>query len=194
MIERLLGTVLAKDPDLHLRVGPVTLRLEISDQTRRSLPERGAEAEVFTELIVREDSLGCVGFMTREERRLFVILIGVSGIGKRLALAILSELTVADLARTVSLEDAKRLTAVSGVGAKTASRLLLELSSKLGEFMPSAASGAAMSISDPSREEALLALVSLGMTRQTALKAITEFEGDDLPVEEIIRRALGASG
>jgi Holliday junction DNA helicase RuvA len=196
MIDRLRGTVVEREPDLLLSIGPLTLRLEVSEQTRRALPERGAAAEIFAELIVREDSLGLVGFSSPEERRLFGILLGIAGVGKRLALAILSELSVTELAQVVSLGDEKRLTAVAGVGAKTASRLLLELGSKLDEFLPVVAAplAAADFAEDPRREEALLALVTLGLSRQAALKSLAEFGDGDLGVEEMIRRALGAAG
>lgn len=194
MIDRLRGTVLQKDPDLLLSVGPIVLRLEITDQTRRALPGPGNDSELFAELIVREDSLGLVGFATREERRLFRILTGISGVGKRLSLAILSAFSVAELARTVTMGDKKRLTEVGGVGSKTAARLLLELSSKLDEFLPADPLGEIRvpGALDPRREEALLALLSLGLSKQAADKAIAEFGDVEMEVEEMIRRALGA--
>lgn len=193
MIESLTGRVLATEPDLVLQVGPVALRLEISEQTRAALPAPGAEATVLAELVVREDALELLGFARAEERALFRLLTGVSGVGKRLALAILSELSAEDLALAVDRRDEKSLVRVSGVGRKTASRLLLELESRLEEFLPREAMPAPVA-ADPRAEEVLAALMALGMNQAAALRALESVEaGDaDLGVEELIRRALTA--
>jgi len=193
VIESLTGRVLATEPDLVLQVGPVALRLEISEQTRAALPAPGAEATVLAELVVREDALELLGFARAEERALFRLLTGVSGVGKRLALAILSELSAEDLALAVDRRDEKSLVRVSGVGRKTASRLLLELESRLEEFLPREAMPAPVA-ADPRAEEVLAALMALGMNQAAALRALESVEaGDaDLGVEELIRRALTA--
>ncbi|MBN2170321.1 MAG: Holliday junction branch migration protein RuvA [Candidatus Krumholzibacteriota bacterium] len=194
MIESLTGRILAAAPDLLLQVGPVVLRLGISEQTRAALPEPGAEATVLAELLVREDALELLGFARAEERALFRLLTGVSGVGKRLALAILSELSVEDLALAVNRRDERRLVRVSGVGRKTASRLLLELESRLEEFLPREAAAAPAAAADPRAEEVLAALMALGLNQAAALRALTSVDtGDaDLGVEELIRRALAA--
>jgi len=171
----------------------VAQRLEISEQTRAALPAPGAEATVLAELVVREDALELLGFARAEERALFRLLTGVSGVGKRLALAILSELSAEDLALAVDRRDEKSLVRVSGVGRKTASRLLLELESRLEEFLPREAMPAPVA-ADPRAEEVLAALMALGMNQAAALRALESVEaGDaDLGVEELIRRALTA--
>jgi Holliday junction DNA helicase RuvA len=193
VIESLHGRILALSPDLLLAVGPVTLRLEISEQTRRGLGRAGEEATVFAEMRLREEQLELIGFARPEERGVFRLLTGVSGVGKRLALAILSELGVADLARVMAQKDEKSLTRISGVGAKTASRLLLELGAKLDEFLPAGdAPPLPAAPADPRDEEALLALTALGLSRAGALEALSRIESKDLTVEEIIRRALSA--
>lgn len=194
MIESLTGRVLAAAPALLLQVGPVVLRLEVSEQTRAALPDPGAEATVQAELLVREDRLELLGFARAEERALFRLLTGVSGVGKRLALAILSELSVEDLALAVDRRDEKRLVQIGGVGRKTASRLLLELESRLDEFLPREAAAAPAAGMDPRAEEVLAALMALGMSQAAALSALEGVDtGDaDLGVEELIRRALAA--
>ncbi|MCP4548230.1 MAG: Holliday junction branch migration protein RuvA [bacterium] len=193
MIETLHGRISSKTPDLLLQVGPLGMRLEISGQTRSALPDVGVESTVFTELHVREDALNLIGFATREEREVYRVLTSISGVGKRLALAILSELTTADLALAVSRGDEKGLTGISGVGKKTASRLLLELSSRLEAFLPESdyrTESVAAAVADPHREEALLALVALGLQRAVAERALAVIKDEDLDVEELIRRAL----
>lgn len=193
MIETLRGRIASKDAALLLQVGPVAFRLEISGQTATTLPDQGADCTVFTELHVREDRLDMLGFATREERAVYRILTGISGVGKRLALAILSELSCADLALVVARGEEKRLTGVSGVGKKTASRLLLELGNRLDEFIPMSVDHpivAAGREGDPGRDEALLALTALGMSSVAAQAALAGIEGDDLGVEDLIKQAL----
>ncbi len=197
MLDSLTGRVLALDPDLLLQVGPATFRLGISAQTRAALPVSEAEVLVFTELVVREDSMELLGFARPEERVLYRLITGVSGVGKRLALAVLSELSPEDLARCVVSGDEKSLTGVSGIGKKTASRLLLELKGKLDEFLPVGGAQpqpATPGAVTPDREEALLALAALGMNRAAALRALEAVGEEELSVEEMIRMALAAAG
>jgi Holliday junction DNA helicase RuvA len=195
MIDSLSGRVLAREPDLLLAVGPVVLRLEISEQTRARLPAPEGDATLHTVLQIREERVELLGFARPEERSLYRLLTAVSGVGKRLALAVLSELDVESLAQAVAQQDVARLTRVPGVGKKTASRLLLELGAKLDEFLPAEPIPVASARGDdPRREEAIAALTALGMNRAAALKALEQVEEVDAPlgVEELIRRALAA--
>jgi len=193
MIDALRGRILSLRPDLLLELGPVTLRLEISERTRAALADVGAETTVYAELRWREEQAELLGFATPEERRLFRLLTGISGVGKRLALAVLSELSVPELAQVIAGRDEKRLTRISGVGSKTASRLILELQSKLDEFLPAELPARATDAQgDPDREEALLALIALGMNRASAETALARVGKGRLSVEEMIRRALSA--
>jgi Holliday junction DNA helicase RuvA len=191
MLDALHGRLVATEPDLLLDVGPVTLRLEISARTRAALPEPGGTLRVYTELLVREEKLELLGFARPEERSLYRLLTGVSGVGKRLALAVLSALDPATLAHCVATGDAGPLQQVSGVGKKTASRLLLELKGRVEVFLPSEPSAPAPG-GDPAREEALRALVALGMSRPAAQRALDEAGDETLAVEDLIRRALAA--
>lgn len=193
MLDSLRGRVLTLVPDLLLAAGPVTFRLEISARTRAALSVGEGETELFVELIVREERMELLGFARAEERELFRLITGVSGVGKRLGLAILSELGVEELAVAVATADVDAFTRVSGVGKKTASRLLLELKGRLDDFQP--AYGSADAPGPPARpgqDEALLALTALGMNRQAAEKALAALGEEPLPVEEMIRRALAA--
>ncbi len=194
MIDSIRGRILSTEPELLMQAGPVVLRMEISGRTRVALPQAGGEATVFTELLFREDRLELIGFSRPEERSLYRLLTGISGVGKRVALAVLSELGVEELARVVALGDEKRLTKVSGVGGKTASRLILELAGKLDAFLPPGGTLAdqATPPEDPLLEEALLALTALGMNRQAALRALERKTGEARSVEELIREALAA--
>ncbi len=194
MLEALSGRLLAAEPDLLLAVGPAVLRLEISAQTRAQLPSPGADLRVFAELVVREEKLELLGFASAEERSVYRLLTGVAGVGKRVALAILSALSPADLARAVTLGDEKPLIAVTGVGRKLASRLLLELKGRLDAFSPDGREALPVPAGDPLREEALRALLALGMNRAAALRALASAGESPQPVEDLIRRALAAAG
>jgi holliday junction DNA helicase RuvA len=193
MIESLKGIVGSKTPDLLLQVGAIALSLEISDRTRAALPEPGEEVLVYAELKVREERIDLLGFVSRDERSIYRILTGISGVGKKLALAILSEMSVGDLAQVVAKENIKALTGISGVGKKTASRLLLELGSKLDEFRPDLeeiTTSLPVTGNDPRQEEAIAALAALGMQRPAALRALEQAPDGELEVAELIRFAL----
>lgn len=131
MIGFLRGTVAALRPDTCiLDVGGVGYRVSISDATRRALA-KGKEAQLFTYLSVREDALQLYGFRTEEEYDTFLALIGISGIGPKVALGILSSITVSRLATAITNEQTSVLTKLPGIGKKSAERLILELKDKL---------------------------------------------------------------
>jgi Holliday junction DNA helicase RuvA len=112
-------------------VGGIGYRLSIPLSTFYSLPETG-EVSLFTHTHVREDALLLYGFLTLEEKNLFVILIGISGVGPKLAVNILSHIPAGDLKRAIAASDIKRLSGLPGIGKKTAERLVLELKDKVG--------------------------------------------------------------
>lgn len=132
MISRLRGIVLEKNPPLVvLDIQGVGYEAHVSMQTFYTLPAVGEEAQLYTQLVVREDAHLLFGFSSREERETFQALVKVSGIGAKSALGILSTLTSDELAMAIANEDIKRLTAAPGIGKKTAERLVLELRGKL---------------------------------------------------------------
>ena len=187
MIAGLKGRIERKTDDAALiDVSGVIYRVNTSLSTLEEIGEAGEHARVYTHLYVREDQLTLYGFATPEELRLFETLIGVSGIGPRLALAILSRVRPEALEVAINGENAELLATVPGVGRKTAARLILELRGKL---VPSGGVGAAL----PSRDDAevIAALRSLGYTTAEAHGALVRVPRDaDLTVEDRVVAAL----
>jgi Holliday junction DNA helicase RuvA len=165
-------------------VGGIAYELDVPMSTFYSLPASGEAVSLYTHLVVREDAHTLYGFATLEERSAFRQLIRISGIGARTALAVLSGLSVGDLAQAVTLQDAAPLTRVPGIGKKTAERLLLELKGKLAEATGTAAGGQPAS-------DVVNALVALGYSDKEAAAAVKGL-APGLPVAEAIRAALKA--
>ena len=155
---------------------------------------------VFTYLYVREDTFALYGFPTQEEHDMFVMLLQVSGIGPKVALAIVAQMDPGQFALAVITGDVKRLTQVKGVGKKGAERLILELKDKLKGFafgMPDGSGGvsdldAGFASDTQIMQEAMSALVVLGYSAQEARKAVTSVYKDGISIEELIRLALRA--
>lgn len=185
MIGRLSGRLAAKQPpQVLVDVGGVAYELDVPMSTFYNLPATGESVSLYTHLVVREDAHTLYGFGTLEERTAFRQLIRISGVGARTALAVLSGLSVGDLGRAVTLQDAAPLTRVPGIGKKTAERLLLELKGKFAEA--SAAAGGGSQASD-----VVNALVALGYSDKEALAAVKGL-APGIPVAEAIRAALKA--
>jgi Holliday junction DNA helicase RuvA len=158
------------------------------------LGEVGSEVLIYTHFHVREDSHALFGFATTKERKLFQMLISVSGIGPRSALTILSGVSVDDFCEAVVTEEVGFLTAISGVGKKTAQRLIVELKGRIADEEVAVVGVAAGRLSPKdSVAEAVQALTALGFKRPTARKAVEKClseSGKELDVEELIRGAL----
>ncbi|TJZ77558.1 Holliday junction branch migration protein RuvA [Chitiniphilus eburneus] len=191
MIGRLSGTLLEKQPP-HVVVDAhgVGYELDVPMSTLYVLPAVGAKVELFTHLVVREDAQLLYGFASRVERDLFRELIKISGIGAKIALAILSGLSGDELALAIASEDVARLSKVPGIGKKTAERLVLELKGKLGG-LPVTGGVPSMTAAAPAgvNNDILHALLALGYNEREAGAAIK-----DLPagteVSDGIRQAL----
>ncbi len=170
MIGRIAGILLEKNPP-HLLVdcNGIGYEVDVPMSTFYNLPSTGEKIVLLTQLIVREDAHLLYGFGTAQERATFRELLKISGIGARMALAVLSGMSVQELAQAVTLQDSARLTRVPGIGKKTAERLLLELKGKLGADVGAAA--AAASRSDHA-SDILNALLALGYSEKEALAAI----------------------
>jgi holliday junction DNA helicase RuvA len=169
MIGRLSGILLEKNPpQLLVDCQGVGYEVDVPMSTYYNLPHTGEKVVLFTHLIVREDAHLLFGFGSASERALFRQLIKISGVGARTALAILSGMTVADLAQAVTLQEAGRLIKVPGIGKKTAERLLLELKGKLGADIGAVGGGAR----DEAQSDVLNALLALGYSDKEALAAI----------------------
>jgi Holliday junction DNA helicase RuvA len=169
MIGRLSGILLEKTPpQLLVDCNGVGYEVDVPMSTFYNLPHTGERVVLFTHLAVREDAHLLFGFGSASERALFRQLIKISGVGARTALAILSGMTVADLAQAVTLQESGRLIKVPGIGKKTAERLLLELKGKLGADI-GAVGGVAR---DDAQSDVLNALLALGYSDKEALAAI----------------------
>ena len=190
MIARLHGRLLEKAPTrVLLDVQGVGYEVAIPLSTFEKLGGVGESATLLTHLHVREEVLQLFGFATAPERQLFQILLSVNGVGPKLAQSILSGCEVATFCQYVQQNAAGALTAIPGIGKKTAERLVVELRDRVAPLLVETDKAAG-----PGRanEEALLALVSLGYPRANAEKAIRQAlaERGDLPIEELIKQTL----
>lgn len=174
-------------------VAGVGYEIEAPMATFYDLPAQGETVTLHTHLVVREDAHLLFGFSTESQRSLFRSLIKVSGVGPRVALAILSTLSTAEFALCVANNDIPALTRVPGIGKKTAERLIIEMRDKLDDqelATPAPASGgASVLLADPT-SEAVSALIALGYKPQEASRLVRSVPGNDLSTEEIIRQAL----
>lgn len=196
MIGFLRGRLARKEPpSLLVDVNGVGYEVEAPMSTIFHLPGLGEEVQLQTHLVVREDQQTLYGFATESERRLFRALLKVSGVGAKMALTILSGISVEDFATCVQSEDKAALTRLPGVGRKTAERLIVEmrdrLESGLGATLPgSAATGAP---GDAPRAEAFNALISLGYKPPEARRMLDTVAADVLTTEDILRQVLRAA-
>lgn len=161
----------------------VAYELDVPMSTFYQLPVAGSTTTLFTHLLVRDDAHLLYGFATNEERQLFRQLLKVNGVGARIALAILSGLSVQELHQAVAMQESGRITKIPGIGKKTAERLILELKDRL-----SGESGVAGATPSP-RDDALHALLALGYRDKEASAALAKVAAD-LSVSEAIRHAL----
>jgi Holliday junction DNA helicase RuvA len=188
MIGRLSGILFDKNPaQLVVDCNGVGYEVSVPMSTFYNLPSAGERVMLLTHMVVREDAQLLYGFGTTQERELFRQLIKISGVGARTALAILSGMSVSDLAQAVTLQDAGRLTKIPGIGKKTAERLLLELKGKLGADIGAVAGG----VDAASSNDVLSALLALGYSEKEALLAIKQVPSGS-SVSDGIRHALKA--
>ena len=187
MIGRLSGKLIEKQPpQIIVDVQGLGYEIDVPMSTFYNLPGLGEIITLFTHLVVREDAHLLYGFGSNDERRAFRQLLKISGVGPKLALSVLSGLSVADLAQTVAMQETGRLTKIPGVGKKTAERLVLELRDKLDHAPSVAGSSATLKANSGDVLNALLALGYNEREAQWALKQIP----NDLTVSESIRQAL----
>ena len=195
MIDSIAGEVVEVGADFAvIDTGGISYRALATSAALRDL-QVGHEALLYTRLILRDDSMQLFGFASREEREVFGQLLTVGQVGPKLALQILSALPLNELIQAVSGGHVERLTAVKGVGKKTAERILVDLRDKIGS---PASAGAGDFLLSTGEETALLALTSkLGYSAREAREALQKLQGQDLPPEDLVRRALqmlGSSG
>jgi Holliday junction DNA helicase RuvA len=195
MIGRLTGIVLEKNPpQILIDVGGIAYEVDVPMSTFYHLPAVGEKTVLLTHLAVREDAHLLFGFLSADERSAFRQLLKISGIGSRTALAVLSGLSVAELAQAVVMQESGRLVKIPGIGKKTAERLLLELKDKLpkGSGLSAAATADATLQNDrptDARHDIVNALLALGYSEREAWVALKQVPPES-SVAEGIRWAL----
>lgn len=196
MISRLQGTLLTRTPERIeiATAGGVVYEVEVPLTVYQRLPAPGEALEVRTLQVVREDSAALYGFLEARERELFRRLLGASGVGAKLALAMLSTYTAERLARALVEKDVNALKQVSGVGKKTGERIVLELADKVADLAVTSGRGEGTEAGAASAgtQEAVAALVALGFGFTDADEAVRAVlaEGEVESTDELIRRAL----
>jgi Holliday junction DNA helicase RuvA len=194
MIASITGKLTRKSADyLIVDVSGVGYQIFIPLSTLSNIPEPGGEVSLHIHTHLREDSLSLFGFLTQSEKDMFLLLMTVSGIGPRLALTVLSSLTVDDLVSALRSADDSRLCGISGIGKKTAARMILELKDKTAAILPMQAAHAPASVAVPVHDQdAISALVNLGYKKLQAEEAVKKAmqERSGMRVEELIREAL----
>lgn len=172
--------------------------IQIPVSVAQVLPDPGNVVKMYTYTYVREDALGLFGFLTKDDLKIFKLLITVNGVGPKAALAILSAMTADELRFAILAEDAKAIAKAPGIGPKTAKRMIIELKDKLNlESMIEGHGDAEMSLSDPGdaaanvRDEVIMALTALGYGNTEAVRAVRAVSGaDEMDSETLLKQAL----
>ena len=187
MIGKLTGTLLEKNPpEVLVDCHGVGYEVQVPMSTFYNLPQVGQPISLLTHFIVREDAQLLYGFATAQERQTFRELIKISGVGPRMALSLLSGLSIEELAQAVATQEAGRLVKVPGIGKKTAERLLLELKGKLGDAV---VTGAAAQVKSDAQADILQALLALCYSDKEASACLKQLPAD-IGVSEGIKLAL----
>ena len=193
MIALVAGEVFVRRPD-HVVIetaSGVGYRLAVSAETLRQVPAAGESVSLLTHLVVREDALALFGFATEEERDLFLLLIGVQSVGPKMAQAVLSGGSPRELIAALAAGDVKRLTAVPGIGKRTAERIIVELREKVGTVEDVPAGDITVRRGDDPRNLAREGLVELGFTIEEADRLLASTSGDT--PEDLLQQALRAA-
>lgn len=195
MIAYLKGTLAAKHQDYAiLDVNGVGYEVEISSQTFERLPAEGKELRLLIHHHITDNDQRLFGFSSPEEKELFELLITVKGVGPKLGLTILSGLPAPKITAAIVQSDKTSLSQISGIGKKTAERIILELKDKIADIFVGVAAGATGSVSGNLKEEAVSALESLGFRKRDAEKAVTsaarDGNGSFDDVQHLVKKAL----
>ena len=195
MITFVRGGLVDKQPTrIVVDVGGVGYEVLIPLSSYERLPASSAQVHILTVDHVREDSHQLFGFMTEAERSLFGLLLGISGIGPKLALGVLSGMSVRDFKAAVSEGDTKRIHSISGIGAKTADRIVVELRHKLSDAdVLEALHGSDDAVADVGLQDAVMALIALGYKQEDARKMVmrvSKSHPEASRVEDMVRLAL----
>ncbi|MBR9727885.1 Holliday junction branch migration protein RuvA [Shewanella intestini] len=201
MIGRLTGLLVEKQaPEIVLDVNGVGYELQVPMTSFYELPELEQRATLFTHFVVREDAQLLYGFITKQERALFRLLIKTNGVGPKLALTILSGMNAAEFVSCVERDDIATLVKLPGVGKKTAERLVVEMRDKLKSLLEASAGGehefmlktnyTPAPVADSAEEDAIAALLALGYKPAQASKAVTGAFHDGMNSEQLIKASL----
>ena len=198
MISYIRGELVAVEKEkVIIDVGGVGYGIFMPESSMGLLPQMGNEVKLYTYLNVREDAMQLFGFLTRDDLEIFKLLIGVSGIGPKGGLSILSKLTADDLRFAIMSGDSKAISAAPGIGKKTAEKVIIELKDKLDIeqiLNPSdSETKSAIKMDSSANEvqsEAVQALVALGYGSTESLKAVNKVNSENMTVEEVLKQAL----
>ena len=192
MIASVRGPVAARRPDhVVVECGGVGYRVAVSAQTLTHVPPVGEEALLHTHLVMRDDGMQLYGFASEEERALFLMLVGVQGVGPKVALAVLSGGPPRELLRAIAAGDAARFQAVPGIGKRTAERIIVELREKVEGAVESGPDEIVITRADDPRALARQGLVGLGFSLQETEELLERTEGET--PEDLIAGALRAA-
>jgi len=194
MIARLRGRLISAHPDCVVDVGGVGFAVMIPERDRQALGPTDADIDFYTHLYVREDRLVLYGFLDKLDRELFTRLIDVSGVGPKLALGMLADYPASRVVAAITGKDTTFLKSLPGLGKKTAERLSMELADKLDDLDTGLPTPAAPS---ETKDEVILALTSLGMTKHAAEAALDKMRwrpDDSLSIEDVVKEALKYAG
>jgi len=199
MFSHLKGILYHKAPtEIVVDVNGVGYAVTIPLSTYEKLGETGASVTILTHTHVREDILQLYGFATEAEREIFRLLISVSGIGPKIAQGILSGVQPNELQNLIAQANVSALTAIPGIGRKTAERLIVELRDKIAKLDSDSLTAGSADTAQGIRGEALMALISLGYNRAAAEKAmrtaLQELNGKEASIQELLKQALKSAG
>lgn len=187
MIYAVRGTVLDKSPAMAVvDTGSVAFELSISAYTYQQLPERGEDTQLYTHFVMREDGVYLYGFSKMEEKKLFLLLITISKIGPKLALAILSGMDVNKFMNAVMNSEIGLISSIPGIGKKTAERIVVELKDKFGQVAVKESGSEASTGAD----DVVSALLNLGYSRADCQKAVNKAYKSGISFEDLFKAAL----
>lgn len=193
MYSYIIGVVTQKDVGkIALENNGIGYEIYVSNQTLHSIPLDNQPVKIYTYLNVREDEMSLYGFCSSDEKNMFLLLNSVSGIGPKMALGILSEISITGLVSAIASEDIKTLTKIKGLGKKTAERLLLELKEKVSPLDVIAIGGSLEQVEEQNDnfDDAVETLVTLGLSKNEAYKIVKQVATKDMSIEEIISKSL----
>lgn len=198
MYSYIRGEFVERNTDhIVIEAGGIGYMVFMSDLSMEHLPVQGSEIKVYTYLYLREDAMILYGFSDRDELEMFKLLLGVSGIGPKGAIAVLSTLAADDLRFAILSGDSKAISKAPGVGSKTAQRIVLDLKDKMSledafeKKYASTQNAPAAAMDSSAKNEAIMALTALGYSSSESLKAVSKLEiTEDMDVEAILKAAL----